>query len=77
MEGALRDGSIALHAFPFNSELDMYDASLIEAGVELSASLQTRYGQPRPTVLSQRDVPGMTQAIVPVLSKLGVLRIAI
>lgn len=55
----------------------MYDASLIEAGVELSASLQTRYGQPRPTVLSQRDVPGMTQAIVPVLSKLGVLRIAI
>ena len=43
VERALRDGSIALHAFPFNSELDMYDASLVEAGVELSASISTRY----------------------------------
>ena len=77
VERALRDGSIALHAFPFNSELDMYDASLIEAGVELSASISTRYGQPRPTVLSQRDVPGMTQALVPVLSKLGLEAISV
>ena len=77
VEDALRDGSIALHAFPFNSELDMYDASLIEAGVELSASISTRYGQSRPTVLSQRDVPGMTQAIVPVLAKLGVQAISV
>ena len=49
----------------------MYDASLVRAGVELSTSILARYGRPAPTVLSQRDVPGLTQALVPVLSGLG------
>ena len=77
IEGAIRDGVISLHAFPFNAELGMYDASLIEAGVELAGSLHARYGRPRPTVLSQRDVPGMTQAVVTVLRKLGVEAVSI
>ena len=77
VEAALRAGSLALHAFPFNSELDMYDASLVEAGVQLAGALNHKYGRPAPTVLSQRDVPGMTQALVPVLSKLGVEAISI
>ena len=68
---------VQVHAFPFNSELDMYDASLVESGVALSASLLRRYGRPAPTVLSQRDVPGMTQALVPVLSNAGVQAISI
>jgi hypothetical protein len=77
VEAALRDGSITVHAFPFNSELDMYDTSLIESGVKLSQELLQKYGRPAPTVLSQRDVPGVTQALVPVLSRMGVEAVSI
>ena len=55
----------------------MYDASLVRAGVELSTSILARYGRPAPTVLSQRDVPGLTQALVPVLSGLGVKAVSV
>lgn len=53
------------------------DPSLIEAGLALTWSLDTRYGLAKKQTLSQRDVPGMTRALVPLLSKAGVTAISI
>lgn len=48
------------------------DVSLVEAGLKLSQDLADFYGVKRPTVLSQRDVPGMTRSLIPVLKKYGI-----
>mmetsp|Transcript_35724 Transcript_35724/g.93375 ORF Transcript_35724/g.93375 Transcript_35724/m.93375 type:complete len:832 (-) Transcript_35724:153-2648(-) len=76
-EAAVAAGDITWHAFPHNAELEMMDPSLIEAGLALTWALDTRFNLPRKQTLSQRDVPGMTRALVPLLSKAGVTAISI
>ncbi len=41
---AVARGDITYHAFPFNSELEMYDPVFIEAGIKLTHSLDALYG---------------------------------
>lgn len=68
---------VSRHAFPHNAELEMMDPSLIEAGLALTWALDRRFNLPEKQTLSQRDVPGMTRALVPLLSKAGVTAISI
>lgn len=69
---AVLDGAIWWHAFPHNAELETMAPVLVEEGVKLSQSLQVLLGAQVSTTLSQRDVPGMTRSVVPILRKAGV-----
>eukprot|EP00698_Gefionella_okellyi_P007992 TRINITY_DN1960_c0_g1_i5.p1 TRINITY_DN1960_c0_g1~~TRINITY_DN1960_c0_g1_i5.p1 ORF type:complete len:711 (-),score=103.27 TRINITY_DN1960_c0_g1_i5:35-2167(-) len=77
LEAAIVRGDIAYHAFPHNSEPEVADEALFRFGIQLAHSLDQRFGFARRTVLSQRDVPGMTRAVVPYLVAEGVEAITI
>ena len=71
-EHAVGLGYITWHAFPFNAELELMDESLVSFGVRLTHRLDDRYhGGVRRDTLSQRDVPGMSRAALPVLASNG------
>jgi hypothetical protein len=76
---AVIDGRITFHAFPFNAELEFYTEELLAAGVQVSQTLATqlkrRGGVPR--VISQRDVPGTSIGVIPVLKRSGVIGFSI
>lgn len=72
VEQAIRDDVITWHAFPFNAEPELLDASLLSAGIDSVHALDARFNKPLKTVMSQRDVPGMTRGVVPVLQAKGV-----
>jgi hypothetical protein len=74
---AVRRGDIVLHALPHNPQLELMDAGLLVASVEMSQAVATALGQPRPRVASVRDVTGVTRAAVPVLAAAGVEAISI
>ena len=69
---AMRRGAITWHAFPYNSEAELHSPDLFEFGIQLSHSLSDLLGLPRPLTISQRDVPGTTQAMIPLLVKHGI-----
>lgn len=70
---ALGRGDIYFHGFAHNAQASSYpDASLFEAGIEMGERLADEVGVPRPTVVSQRDVPGWTRATLPLLNKHGI-----
>ena len=52
-------GWITWHAFPFNSEMEFYDKSLTEFGLDLSIDLAKKFDKKQSVVMSQRDVPGL------------------
>lgn len=54
----------------------MYDADLLAFGVRLTHDLDRAYGLPPKLTASQRDVPGLTRAAVPVLADQGVKAIS-
>ena len=53
------------------------DPALIKAGLEMTFALDKKFGLPLKSVLSQRDVPGLTRALIPILSDKGVRGISI
>ena len=69
---AMTRGAITWHAFPYNSEAELHSVDMFEAAIELSHSLSDQLGLPRPLTISQRDVPGTTKAIIPLLVKHGI-----
>lgn len=74
---AIAKNHITWHAFPHNAQLEVMDPSLIDAGLELTFALDRQFGKTNKTTLSQRDVPGMTRALIPILSRKGVSAISI
>ena len=72
-KNAIARGSITWHAFPFNSQHDSYSADLFEYGVQLSADLATEFHRVggAPNTVSQRDVPGVTRAVIPLMRQKG------
>jgi hypothetical protein len=71
-ETAARDGIINWHAFPFNAEPEAYDAGMFEASLNLTFIEDEHFGLPKRMTYSQRDVPGLTRAAIPLLAKAGV-----
>ena len=69
MERAVADGVISFHAFPFNVEAELYNRELFDFGIQLTHDLAARLHKPDgpPRVISQRDVPGVTRAVIPVM----------
>jgi hypothetical protein len=66
-------GHIALHAFPFDAQPELLNSSLFECGLDMVQALAAEHNITPPLVLSQRDVPALTRAVVPLLAKAGVI----
>jgi len=74
---AVARGFITWHAFPHNAELELMHPWLIAAGVSVTHTLDARFGQPPKRTLSQRDVPGLTRAALPLLAAAGVAALSV
>eukprot|EP01084_Bolivina_argentea_P044396 81697_1 len=76
----LLDQTLTIHSFPFNSQNELYDKSLFEYGVWLSTHYIPSLISPSytaPITLSQRDVPGITRSVIPILRKYNISAISI
>jgi len=73
----IQNGNMWFHAFPFNSLMELYDESMISFGIQLSIDMANELGIKPSKVISQRDVPGMTRSIIPVLKSNGITAISI
>ncbi|KAK6192649.1 hypothetical protein SNE40_004086 [Patella caerulea] len=70
---AAKRGDITWHAGPMNMQYEALDASMVEFSLQLSEDMDARIYQPRQhRTMSQRDVPGMTQALLPILARHGI-----
>ena len=58
---AIKRGDIVWHAMPFNSELELLDASMIDFSIQLTHDLDAKLGRSNTITMSQRDVPGTTR----------------
>ena len=77
VKAAIKKQHITWHAFPHNAQLAIMGESFIEAGLELTHALDRAFGLPPKATVSQRDVPGMTRALVPLLARRGIKAISI
>ena len=68
---------ITWHAFPFNAEPEFYNPDMFAFGVDLTHHVDAKLGVANKTVLSQRDVPGMTRSVIPILRHHGVDTISV
>eukprot|EP00038_Savillea_parva_P009725 m.185439 g.185439 ORF g.185439 m.185439 type:complete len:909 (-) comp16452_c0_seq1:57-2783(-) len=76
-EASVKLGDITWHAFPHNSEPEMFDEGLFLSALNLTFTEDDYYGHPHRKTLSQRDVPGLTRAAIPLLNRYGVKGITV
>lgn len=70
-EKAVREGSIAWHAYPFTGVNEILDEGLFRHGLSLSSRLDRRFGR-RTIAAILTDVPGDTRSTVHLLEQAGV-----
>ncbi len=70
-EAAIEAGDLAWHALPFTTHTELCDVALVEAGLEIAARLDHRFGR-RTIAAKMTDVPGHTRGLVPLLAAAGV-----
>ncbi len=70
-EEAIAAGDLAWHALPFTTHTELCDVGLLEAGLEISARLDHRFGR-RTVAAKMTDVPGHARGLVPLLAAAGV-----
>lgn len=70
-EEAIAAGDLAWHALPFTTHTELADVGLVEAGLEIAARLDHRFGR-RTVAAKLTDVPGHTRGLVPLLAAAGV-----
>ena len=76
-EAAVRLGDISWHAFPFNAEPELFTPELFDSALNLTFEEDAHFGHPRRRTLSQRDVPGLTRAAIPLLARRGVVAVSV
>lgn len=76
---SVNEQQITWYAFPFNSELELYGPSMTEFGAYLSMKqLPSLFTSAHiPSVVSQRDVPGMTRSMIPLFKKANISAVSI
>jgi hypothetical protein len=75
---AVAAGDVTWHRGPFNMQPENLASSLLfEMSLDISSSLSLQFGLPPSAVLSQRDVPGMTRGVIPLLSSNGVAAVTV
>ena len=74
---ALADGDLIMNAFPHNAEPETMTPELFVAAVNMSRSIASSVSVPPPATLSQRDVPGLSRAAIPLLQSTGITGISV
>lgn len=77
VEDAIRAGDIAWHAFPHNAQIELFDAELLRWAARSVRVLDRRFGRTATRTMSQRDVPGLTRAAIPILHGAGVRALSV
>ncbi|XP_011409863.1 PREDICTED: uncharacterized protein LOC105316568 [Amphimedon queenslandica] len=75
-DAAIRKGYIAWHAGPMNMQIEFMNEAVLEAGLSIAQRLNKKYLKST-TVLSQRDVPGLTMCSLKTLNKYGVKAVSV
>lgn len=73
---AISKGDIAWHAFPFNAQPEVYDRSMADFGFRFTMNISKELGY-IPLAMSQRDVPGLTRSLIPIMKDYGVLAVTV
>ena len=73
---AIESGYIRWHAGPMNMQVELMNDVVLEAGLALSKTLDIMFNSTT-TVLSQRDVPGLTQCAIPFFVKNGISAVSV
>ena len=60
IEQAIRDGNLAIHAFPFTMHVETSDPEDLVRGLNISSTLARKYNQPLSTSAKMSDVPGQS-----------------
>eukprot|EP00943_MAST-04B_sp_MAST-4B-sp1_P001592 g1592.t1 len=76
-EMAVRRGDINYHAFPFNAEPELFTPELFDSALNLTFRQDLYFGHAKRKTLSQRDVPGLTRAAIPLLRKRGIEAVSV
>ncbi|XP_060073816.1 uncharacterized protein LOC132553577 [Ylistrum balloti] len=75
---AVKSGIITWHAGPMNMQFETLEPSIVKFGLQLSTDLDRRFNITRKhRTLSQRDVPGMSQALIPLFEEMGVEAVSV
>lgn len=72
IEQAIRDGNLAIHAFPFTMHTETSDPEDLVRGLNISSTLARKYGQPLSTSAKMSDVPGHSWIIPTLFTHAGI-----
>jgi len=72
IEQAIRDGNLAVHAFPFTIHAETSDPEDLVRGLNISSSLARKYGQPLSISAKMSDVPGQSWIIPTLFTHAGI-----
>lgn len=72
IEQAIRDGNLAIHAFPFTMHSETSDPEDLVRGLNISSTLARKYGQPLSTSAKMSDVPGHSWIIPTLFTHAGI-----
>lgn len=72
IEQAIRDGNLAIHAFPFTMHSETSDPEDLVRGLSVSSTLARKYGQPLSTSAKMSDVPGHSWIIPTLFTHAGI-----
>lgn len=77
-EAAVLRGDITWHAFPFNAELEVYsNPVLFDTSLNLTFTEDMYFQHAPRKTFSVRDVPGVTRAAIPLLSRRGIIGVTV
>lgn len=77
-KNAILQGDIVWHAYPDNLQTEFLgDPGLLQYAVQLAHDLDRQFNLPPKRVISQRDVPGLTRAAIPILAQAGVAALSV
>ena len=74
---AIHEGDITWHAFPHNAQYSLLSGSLLRAGLDMTFDLDSAFNQSQKKSVSLRDVPGLTKAMIPLLTEKGVTTVSV
>ena len=72
IEKAIREGNLAIHAYPFTTHTEIAELEDLVRGLNISSTLCRQYGRPLSTAAKMTDVPGQSWVLPTLLSKAGV-----
>lgn len=72
LEQALRDGNLAVHAYPFTTHTETSELEDLVRGLNVSSTLDRQFGLPLSTGAKMSDVPGQSWVLPTLFARAGI-----